>query len=197
MNIIKKIKLEQVTDSRDKPTIKATLQTAHSTGTATSPAGTSSGKTEARHLPKPAQELIITARETLIPKLIGQDPQDQETIDTTMKEKDGTELLENIGGAIILSISMANAKAAASDQNKELYEQLAGKNQPTIPYPLGKCIGGGAHSHNPNAPDIQEFLILPVSAKSMHEAITSNNQTHKKKLLLSPCKPLTHRQLPI
>ncbi len=175
---ISEIKLKPILDSKGKTTVEATIFCGKLKASAKCPHGTSAGKHEVSHLPE--NEISINKAELdLVPELIGSDFTNQEEIDTLMKELDGTERLSKYGGGTILAISMAVAKLNALSQKKELYESLS--NDWSMPFPLGKCIGGGSHGRE-GGPDIQEFLVLPLGAKSMKEAIQINNEVHKETL---------------
>ena len=107
------------------------------------------------------------------------DAEDLNDIDMVLKEIDGTDNLSSLGGNTIVAVSMATAKAAAASYNLTLYKFLGGITKNEIPYPLGNMINGGAHAGK-NAPDIQEFLVLPVGAESITEAVFANSSVHKK-----------------
>ena len=112
-------------------------------------------------------------------ELIGMDAEDMETIDEVLKEIDGTDNLSAIGGNTTVAISMAVAKAAASSYNMPLYKYIGGNLVNELPFPLGNMMNGGAHA-GINAPDIQEFLVVPVGATNVSDAIFANASVHKK-----------------
>jgi enolase len=107
------------------------------------------------------------------------DAEELQDIDMVLKEIDGTENLSSIGGNTTVAVSMAVAKAAASSYNMPLYKFLGGNMKTEIPYPLGNMINGGAHAGK-HAPDIQEFLIVPVGASNITEAVFANSNVHKR-----------------
>jgi enolase len=112
-------------------------------------------------------------------ELIGMDSRDITTIDEVLREIDGTENLAAIGGNTTVAISMAATKAAAASYNMPLYKYLGGNWVNEIPYPLGNMMNGGAHA-GVNAPDIQEFLVVPIGASNIVEGIFANASIHKK-----------------
>ena len=112
-------------------------------------------------------------------ELIGMDACDVTTIDEILKEIDGTENLAAIGGNTTVAISMAVAKAAAASFNMPLYKYIGGNLINELPYPLGNMMNGGAHA-GVNAPDIQEFLVVPTGATNIVDAIFANASIHKK-----------------
>jgi enolase len=112
-------------------------------------------------------------------ELIGMDANDINTIDEVLKEIDGTDNLAAIGGNTTVAISMAVAKAAAQSYNMPLYKYIGGHLVNELPFPLGNMMNGGAHA-GVNAPDIQEFLVVPTGANSVVEAVFSNASVHKR-----------------
>ncbi len=112
-------------------------------------------------------------------ELIGMDAEDIETIDEVLKEIDGTDNLSAIGGNTTVAISMAVAKAAASSYNMPLYKYIGGNLVNELPFPLGNMMNGGAHA-GVNAPDIQEFLVVPIGATNVSDAIFANASVHRK-----------------
>lgn len=143
-------------------------------GIASCPAGTSAGKHEAVHAPEPVETLIGKAQSAIIPKLKESEIMEQNKLDEKLHEVDSTENFSNIGGCVSLSISMAFAKAVAEANGVELYEYMS-KGSYTIPKHLGKCIGGGAHAKW-QGPKMQEFLTVPLDAKSFEEALEVNKE---------------------
>ena len=105
--------------------------------------------------------------------------EDLREIDTVLKEIDGTDNFSTIGGNTAVAVSMATAKAAASSYNLPLYKFLGGIMPVSIPFPLGNMINGGAHAGT-NAPDIQEFLVIPVGASNIMEAMETNINVHRR-----------------
>lgn len=177
MTEIAEIFLRTILDSRGNPTVEAEISTiSGGFGRACAPSGASTGIYEAKV--RPSDEAVFEAREHLIPKLIELDSADQRGFDETLHEIDGTSDLSGIGANIAVALSLANAKAAASSLNMELYQYLGGAFISQTPLPLGNVIGGGAHAVD--ATDIQEFLIIPTGASSAAEAVFTNALVHKR-----------------
>ncbi len=173
MTTIEDVAVRRISDSRGDETVEVDIRTKNGFGRAAAPSGASRGSFEARTLPIP--EAISKAKEHIIPRLIGQDAAGQKGIDELLHELDGTDDFSNIGGNVAVAISMAVAKAAASSLGKPLYQHLGlGQN---LPYPLGNVIGGGAHALG--GTDIQEFLVIPIGARSMIDAVFANSLIHK------------------
>ncbi|KXB04686.1 enolase, partial [candidate division MSBL1 archaeon SCGC-AAA261O19] len=133
------------------------------------------------------EELEDTAQD-----LEGMTFEDLASFDEKCRELDGTKDLSKIGGNTIVALSMAMAKAMASTSGEPLYKYLLIGKSPRIPYPLGNVLGGGEHA-GPTAPDIQEFLALPLGAESFHQAAFGNAKVHKKvkELILKKDKTFT------
>ena len=177
MTVNADILLRTILDSRGKPTVEAVISTiSGGFGRACAPSGASTGIYEAKV--RPSDEAVFEAREHLIPKLIELDSADQRGFDEILHEIDGTSDLSGIGANIAVALSLANAKAAASSLNMELYQYLGGAFISQTPLPLGNVIGGGAHAVD--ATDIQEFLIIPTGASSAAEAVFTNALVHKR-----------------
>jgi enolase len=176
MTTIDGITLRKILDSRGNETIEAEILTANGGyGRACAPSGASTGIYEAKI--RPCAEAIADAQSRLVPELIDLDTQNQRTFDETLHTVDATEDFSNIGANIAVVLSLANAKAAASSLNMELFQYLGGAFVDHTPLPLGNVIGGGAHAMN--ATDIQEFLIVPTGATTAVEAVFTNARVHK------------------
>lgn len=177
---IENIKIRKILDSRGNPTVEVDILTDVGFGRAAAPSGASTGVMEVVAFPEEGINYIIeNFNEIITPELKGINSEDTSLIDNILKEIDGTENLASIGGNITVAISLAAAKAAASSYNLPLYMFLGGNMKNQIPYPLGNMINGGAHAGK-NAPDIQEFLVVPIGAKNITEAVFANSMTHKK-----------------
>ena len=145
--IIKDINLRKIIDSRGNPTVEADIVTNEGFGRAAAPAGASTGTFEAQAWPKNNVDLgISNAKENVIPSLIGIASNDQETFDETIKDKDGTKNLQNVGGNIAVALSLACAKAAADSKNIPLFEHVSKTKSYSIPAPMSNVLGGGAHA---------------------------------------------------
>ncbi|MDO5844494.1 MAG: phosphopyruvate hydratase [Methanocorpusculum sp.] len=176
MTEISDIYLRTILDSRGNPTVEAEITTVSGGfGRACAPSGASTGIYEAKV--RPCDEAVAEAFENVIPKLIELDAADQRGFDEALHEIDGTHDLSGIGANVAVALSLANAKAAASAMNVELFQYLGGAFIKDTPLPLGNVIGGGAHAVN--ATDIQEFLIVPTGASNASEAVFTNALVHK------------------
>ena len=179
MSAINKIIAREVLDSRGNPTIEAEVYTeSGATGSAMVPSGASTGIREAlelrdmdnsRFMGKGVLTAINNIKELIAPSLFGKEVSEQATIDQVMIDLDGTSNKENLGANSILAVSMATAHAAANENNLPLYKYLGGKGTFKMPVPMMNIINGGAHADN--SVDLQEFMILPVGAKSIREAV--------------------------
>ena len=179
MSAINKIIAREVLDSRGNPTIEAEVYTeSGATGSAMVPSGASTGIREAlelrdmddsRFMGKGVLTAVNNIQELIAPSLFGKEVSEQATIDQVMIDLDGTSNKENLGANSILAVSMATAHAAANENNLPLYKYLGGKGPFKMPVPMMNIINGGAHADN--SVDLQEFMILPVGATSIREAV--------------------------
>ncbi len=170
----------KVFNIRGEETIEIDVTTNDGFGRASAPAGASRGKEEA--IPFPAggvDEAIRKVRLTISPKLIGADAQKQEQIDTLLHQVDGTNDFRNIGGNTSYAISLAIGEAAASSRGIPLFQHLGGNLANELPHPLGNVLGGGKHARA-HAPDIQEFLSLPLRVNSLFDAVRANILVHRR-----------------
>lgn len=179
-SVIEDVRLRKIIDSRGNPTVEADILTWNGFGRAAAPSGASTGVNEVASFPEGGVDQVIDEVEDLISsEIIGMEAEDLREIDTVLKEIDGTDNFSTIGGNTAVAVSMATAKAAASSYNLPLYKFLGGIMPVSIPYPLGNMINGGAHAGT-NAPDIQEFLVIPVGASSIIEAMETNINVHRR-----------------
>lgn len=179
MSKIKSVKAREVLDSRGNPTISAEVYTEKGfVGSAMVPSGASTGSREAlelrdkdpaRYLGKGVLKAIANIHEQIAPLVTGMEVTDQAGIDHAMIASDGTPNKSKLGANAILAVSMAAAHAAANDQGVSLYQYLGGSGPYTMPVPMMNIINGGAHADN--SVDMQEFMILPVGAGSIAEAV--------------------------
>ena len=175
--IIKGITLRKIIDSRGNPTVEADVITNEGFGRAAAPAGASTGTFEAQAWPKNNVDLgISNAKENVIPSLIGIASNDQETFDETIKDKDGTKNLQNVGGNIAVALSLACAKAAADSKSIPLFEHVSKTKSYSIPAPMSNVLGGGAHAIG--GTDIQEYLVTSFD-NDVNTAIETNAAVHK------------------
>ncbi|GMU68454.1 MAG: enolase 2 [Steroidobacteraceae bacterium] len=179
MSRIVDIRGREIIDSRGNPTVEAdVVLDSGVVGRAAVPSGASTGTREAvelrdgdpqRYGGKGVRKAVGHVNGVLAMKLKGRDPADQAGLDAAMIELDGTPTKARLGANALLAVSLANAHAAAIDAGKELYETLAGDREPVLPVPMMNIVNGGAHANN--SLDIQEFMILPVGAPTLAEAL--------------------------
>lgn len=194
MSAINKIIAREALDSRGNPTIEAEAHTVSGAmGRAMVPSGASTGRHEALELrdgdeSRYAGRGVLTAirhiQERIAPALRGREVSEQAEIDQAMIELDGSGRKENLGANAILAVSLAAAHAAAHEHNLPLYAYLGGAGPFKMPVPMMNIINGGAHADNDV--DLQEFMILPVGAGSMREAVRAGAEVfHCLKAVLS------------
>lgn len=178
MRNIESIRAREILDSRGNPTVQADVTLALGAfGTAMVPSGASTGKFEAlelrdggsRYLGKGVEAAVANVNGPIAALLMGKDAGDTAAIDKAMLDADGTENKAKFGANAILAVSLAAARAAASCDGKDLYEKIGGSQASTLPVPMMNVLNGGAHATN-NV-DIQEFMIMPVGAKSFKEGL--------------------------
>ncbi len=193
MSAIVDIHAREILDSRGTPTVEAevVLQSG-AFGRAAVPSGASTGVHEAVELRdgdksrfggKGVLKAVENVNDKIYDALAGYEAEDQIDIDNTMIDLDGTENKGNLGANAILAVSLAVAKAQAEEADLPLYRYLGGTMARTLPVPMMNILNGGKHADNPI--DIQEFMIMPVSADSIKEAIRMGAeifQTLKKNL---------------
>ncbi len=172
--IIEDVKYRIVFDSRGNETVECEVYAGDFVGKAIAPSGASKGSEEAVVVDPYRYEEI---QKKVSKELIGMDVFEQEEIDKKLREIDGTENFSNIGGNFAITVSLACAKCAAQILGVPLYKYVGGLFSTELPYPLGNVIGGGVHA--PGSTSIQEFLVIPVGAKSFFEAQRTNAMVHK------------------
>jgi enolase len=178
--IINSLSSRKVFNIRGEETIEIDVSTKNGCGRASAPAGASRGKEEAVPYPEGGvDEALKKVKQIIAPNLIGADSQKQEPIDKALHKIDGTSNFRNIGGNTSYAISLAVAEAAASSNGTPLFQHLAGKLANELPHPLGNVLGGGRHARA-KAPDIQEFLSLPMKVNSFFEAVKTNILVHRR-----------------
>ncbi len=176
---IVEIRGREVIDSRGNPTVEVDVHLeGGAIGRAAVPSGASTGENEAvelrdgdkaRYLGKGVLNAVENVNATLAPALLGFDATEQASIDATMLALDGTKTKKNLGANAILGVSMAVAKAAASQIGIPLYKYLGGPNAKVLPVPMMNIINGGSHSDAPI--DFQEFMIVPIGAPTFRESL--------------------------
>ena len=178
-HIIQNIISREILDSRGNPTVEVeVILESGIIGRASVPSGASTGIYEAhelrdgdqgRYLGKGVSKAVENIRSEIAPALIGKNVLEQTRIDKIMMDLDGTPNKSRLGANAILGVSLACAKAAAASQGISLYRYVGGMNAKTLPVPMMNILNGGAHASN-NV-DIQEFMIMPISAGSWKEAL--------------------------
>lgn len=179
MAVIKDIKGREIVDSRGNPTVQVDVITDSGVmGTAAVPSGASTGEREAielrdgdksRYLGKGVLKAVENVNTEIKQALLGKDVADQAGIDEAMIALDGTETKSRLGANAMLGISMAAAHASANAQGIPLFQAMGGEGPLIMPVPMMNIINGGAHADN--SVDFQEFMILPVGASSLREAV--------------------------
>ena len=178
MSSIAKIHARQILDSRGNPTVEVDVTTDNGFfGRAAVPSGASTGEHEAvelrdggdAYMGKGVLNAVKNVNNILAPALLGTSVFEQELIDKTMIDLDGTPNKSNLGANAILGVSLAVAKAAAAVSGKPLYQYVGGEHAKTLPVPMMNIINGGSHSDAPIA--FQEFMVIPVKAKSFTHAM--------------------------
>ena len=173
------IQAREILDSRGNPTLEAeVILSDGSYGSACVPSGASTGSLEAhelrdndkkRYMGKGVLRAVENVNEVISANLIGLNPFDQRGIDNLMIEIDGTLNKSSLGANAILGVSLANAVACANSLGIPLYRHIGGSNAHKMPVPMMNIINGGEHADNKI--DIQEFMIMPIGAKNINEAI--------------------------
>ena len=194
MSAITEIYAREVLDSRGNPTVEAEVYTeAGAFGRGIVPSGASTGEHEAvelrdgdksRFMGKGVTKAVANVNNVIAKEIVGYEVTDQVAIDKAMIALDGTPNKGKLGANAILAVSIACARAAADELQVPLYNYLGGFNAHVLPTPMMNVINGGAHSDN--KVDFQEFMIMPVGAKSVKEAIRMGSETfHNLKNLLA------------
>ncbi|WP_410217319.1 phosphopyruvate hydratase, partial [Paracoccus sp. (in: a-proteobacteria)] len=193
MTVIIDIFAREILDSRGNPTVEVDVTLEDGTmGRAAVPSGASTGAHEAvekrdgdkaRYLGKGVLEAVAAVNGEIAENLIGEDSTEQRAIDAMMCELDGTPNKGRLGANAILGVSMAVAKAAADATNQPLYRYVGGTAARILPVPMMNIINGGEHADN--SIDFQEFMVMPVGADSLCEAVRCGSEifhTLKKRL---------------
>jgi enolase len=179
MSAIKRIHGRQILDSRGNPTVEVDVQLEDGAfGRAAVPSGASTGIYEAvelrdgdktKYLGRGVLKAVDNVNKLIAPKLDGFEALNQRALDTAMIALDGTENKGKLGANAMLGVSMAVAKAASASVGLPLFRYLGGSNGKELPVPMANIINGGKHADN--KVDFQEFMVLPVGAKSFSEGI--------------------------
>lgn len=177
MTKIELIVAREVLDSRGNPTVEAEVHTALGVSSAIVPSGASTGSKEAlelrdgekRYLGKGVQQAVKNINQLIQAELCGLNVTDQALIDQKMRDLDATADKSNLGANAILAVSMAVARAGAKASKLPLFRYLGGTLAKQMPVPMMNILNGGSHADN--TVDIQEFMIMPVGAKTFSEAL--------------------------
>ena len=193
MSIIIDIHAREILDSRGNPTVEVDLLLEDGTlGRAAVPSGASTGAHEAvekrdgdaaRYLGKGVLDAVASVNGEIAEALVGMDVTEQQAIDAAMIELDGTPNKARLGANAILGVSLAAAKAAADFTTQPLFRYVGGTSARILPVPMMNIINGGEHADNPI--DIQEFMIMPVAASTLRDAVRMGSEvfhTLKKEL---------------
>ena len=193
MSTIIDIHAREILDSRGNPTVEVDVTLEDGTmGRAAVPSGASTGAYEAvekrdgdksRYKGKGVLEAVAAVNGEIAEALVGIDVTEQVEIDHAMIELDGTDNKGRLGANAILGVSLATAKAAADDTRQPLYRYIGGTSARVLPVPMMNIINGGEHADNPI--DIQEFMIMPVAADNIRDAVRMGSEvfhTLKKEL---------------
>lgn len=193
MSYIKKVTAREILDSRGNPTVEAEIYLSDdSVGRAAVPSGASTGAFEAveqrdedftRYLGKGVLQAIHNINEIIAPSITGKDAIDQTGLDQLLIRLDGTPNKARLGANAILAVSIASARAQAASLGLPLYRYLGGINGRQLPAPMMNILNGGCHADN-NV-DIQEFMVMPVGAKSFKEGLRMGTEVfHSLKAVL-------------
>ncbi len=187
------VQARQILDSRGNPTVEVDIYLEDGLmGRASVPSGASTGSREAIelrdgnpkvYLGKGVQKAIKNVNVKIAPELVGIEVTEQALIDKLLIEIDGTKNKSKLGANAMLGVSLAVAKAAAHDLDLPLFKYIGGTNACEMPVPMMNVLNGGSHADN-NV-DIQEFMIMPVGAKSFSEALRMGTEVfhHLKSVL--------------
>ena len=184
MSAIADIIAREILDSRGNPTIEVdVVLESGATGRAAVPSGASTGAHEAVELRdgdrarfggKGVQQAIVNVQTEILDEIGGMDAGEQVAIDAALIDLDGTPNKARLGANAILAVSLGVAKAAAADLGLPLYRYIGGVFARILPVPMMNIINGGAHADNPI--DIQEFMIQPVSAPTLADAVRMGSE---------------------
>lgn len=185
MALVEALTAREILDSRGNPTVEVEVLLDDGTiGRAAVPSGASTGQYEAfelrdggeRYLGKGVQRAVASVIDILGPAIEGMEASEQRAIDEALINADGTPNKSKLGANAILGVSLAVAKASADSADLPLYQYLGGPHAHVLPVPMMNVINGGAHADT--GVDIQEFMVLPIGATSMSEAIRMGAETY-------------------
>src|SRR5262245_31852619 len=178
MSAIVHVQGREILDSRGNPTVEVEVHLeSGASGTAAVPSGASTGAHEAHELRdggaryggKGVKKAVEAVNGEIRKALAGMDAADQRGLDRRLRDLDGSENKKRLGANALLGTSLAAAKAEAAAQNLPLYSYIGGEGATLLPVPMMNIVNGGAHADNPI--DFQEFMIVPVGAANLAEAV--------------------------
>jgi enolase len=182
--VIEQVGAREILDSRGNPTVE--VEVALDDGTlarAAVPSGASTGEHEAHELRdgdplrfggKGVEKAVSAVLDEIGPELVGMEAVDQRLVDQRLVDLDGTPAKSRLGANALLGVSLAVAKAAAESSGLELFRYVGGPNAHVLPVPMMNIINGGAHADNPI--DFQEFMIVPVGAPTVADAVRMGSE---------------------
>ncbi|MDO9357193.1 MAG: phosphopyruvate hydratase, partial [Solirubrobacteraceae bacterium] len=192
MSAIQRVHARQILDSRGNPTVEVDVElSSGATARAAVPSGASTGEFEATelrdggsdYLGKGVTKAVANVNDEIAGAVKGRDSADQAGLDGALIDLDGTPTKSRLGANAILGVSLAVAKAAAVEANKPLWLHLGGESAVTLPVPMMNVLNGGSHADN--SVDFQEFMVVPVGAKSFSEGLRIGTEVfHNLKKLL-------------
>lgn len=176
--IIRSVRARVCYDSRGDETVEVEVEVDGVEGRACAPRGASAGRYEVIAFGEGGAKGTVRLIGEYSPKLIGADASDIALVTRLLREIDGTDNFSRIGGAAAYAIGIAVAEAAAKKKGVPLYQLLSPNGPYQLPYPIGNVLCGGKHA-GPGSPDIQEFLVCPVGANGISEALRMNILVHR------------------
>ena len=180
------VKALEILDSRGNPTVQVEVMAGGFSGVAMVPSGASTGSFEAvelrdgdksRYLGKGVLKAVNNVNTTIREKILGMNVYDQVKLDKTLIELDGTDNKGNLGANATLGVSLAVARVAAASLGLELYQYLGGTNAKVLPTPMMNIMNGGKHADSTLS--VQEFMIMPVGAKTFSECLQMSAEISK------------------
>ena len=182
---IEKTLSREILDSRGNPTVQVDIYTKSGFGRFSVPSGTSKGHLEAlelrdadrqRYAGLGVQKAVENVNKILGPTIQGMDSREQEKIDWTLINLDGTENKDRLGANAILGVSIAVARASADTAKSPLYRAIAGRKKPSLPMPMMNIINGGKHAGNDLS--FQEFMVIPAGFRTYKDALRCGSEIY-------------------
>ena len=185
MIYIDEVYADEVMDSRGNPTVRATVILSDGTKeSAVVPSGASTGSKEAielrdggnRYMGKGVLKAVENVNTTIADTIMGLNPFNQQEVDATMQDVDGSDNYSTLGANAVLGVSMAVARASAKSLGMPLYRYLGGANAIVLPTPMFNIINGGSHANN--SVDFQEYMIMPIGFDKFNEALQASTEVY-------------------